>query len=58
MKSQEKTERNGRKQTESGQGKIIVERTFGKADLMELYAEYVAAKIQARLREEKNAAKP
>lgn len=53
MKSQKKAEKNERKQTEPGRGKIIVERTFGKGDLMELYSDYVAAKIQARLREGK-----
>ena len=54
MKAKENTGADSRKLPEAGmgQGKIIVERSFGKADLMELYSDYVAGKIQSRLREE------
>ena len=38
------------KKNASGKAKIIVERTFGEGDLLELYAEYVAGKIRQRMK--------
>ena len=38
------------KKNASGKTKIIVERTFGEGDLLELYAEYVAGKIRQRMK--------
>ena len=38
------------KKDASGKTKIIVERTFGEGDLLELYAEYVAGKIRQRMK--------
>ena len=39
-----------KKNATSGKTKIIVERTFGEGDLLELYAEYVAGKIRQRMK--------
>ena len=38
------------KKNASGKTKIIIERTFGEGDLLELYAEYVAVKIRQRMK--------
>ena len=39
-----------KKNATSGKTRIIVERTFGEGDLLELYAEYVAGKIRQRMK--------
>ena len=39
-----------KKNATSSKTKIIVERTFGDGDLLELYAEYVAGKIRQRMK--------
>ena len=39
-----------KKNATSGKTKIVVERTFGEGDLLELYADYVAGKIRQRMK--------
>lgn len=49
-KSENKRTTTAPKKNAFGKTKIIVERTFGEDDLLELYAEYVAGKIRQRMK--------